>query len=326
MLITDCLRELGFQCTLYFVDGSKIDRMFLYDDRCGIYVLHFSDGAFYAGQAIDVVKRCKQHLKMYNDVVALSFMCVDRDNLDEVEKSSISLLEKSFVLRNISLMSDPKGARDFGGLFPIDDQESWLLNGGVLKYTQRIENSLQRYKYARRFSKLMEDKWVVDEVLPVFKKYVQTCIPEPFLTELSYWGCSCLPGGGERGYKVLSRVNIYWQEVFTVAIKQKIDEFLFSWHIARSVFDGTYSKIYKKYAHVRTLWCDDHFYRTGGTDQFNVTVLSNADALSLLDDNTFVQACKTFNLRNMRKGCLTYASSHCMDLADLLLEGAVPPA
>ena len=40
-------------------------------DRCGIYLLAFSDGTFYIGQALDVVRRFSQHRKQHDNIVWL---------------------------------------------------------------------------------------------------------------------------------------------------------------------------------------------------------------------------------------------------------------
>lgn len=58
-------------------------------DRCGIYLLEFSDGLFYIGQALDVVRRFSQHHKQHSNIVRWSFRPVKRGNLDSVERELI---------------------------------------------------------------------------------------------------------------------------------------------------------------------------------------------------------------------------------------------
>ncbi len=58
----------------------------------------------------------------------------------------------------------------------------------------------------------------------------------------------------------------------------------------------------------------------GGPDQTYVEVGSARDALRLVENDTFVTAVKTFNLRLMRMGPTAYSRYHCFDLVTHTLQ------
>lgn len=60
-------------------------------------------------------------------------------------------------------------------------------------------------------------------------------------------------------------------------------------------------------------------YAPGGEDQINFIVPGPDQALDLLHEDDVVRAIRQFNLRLMRMGPSPYKTSHCLDLADLLV-------
>jgi hypothetical protein len=63
----------------------------------------------------------------------------------------------------------------------------------------------------------------------------------------------------------------------------------------------------------------NHSYKPGGKDQINFMVRGKEQALNLLHEKDVISAIRHFNLRLMRLGPSPYKSSHCLDLADLLV-------
>jgi hypothetical protein len=49
----DLLRELGFKSTYFVQGGYSIADLYKPDERCGIYVLHFANGQYYVGLAVE---------------------------------------------------------------------------------------------------------------------------------------------------------------------------------------------------------------------------------------------------------------------------------
>jgi hypothetical protein len=119
------------------------------DERCGIYVLHFANGEFYAGQAVDVTRRYVQHRKTHDDIDKIAFKRVPRNKLNDEERTVIWHLEqKGCSLRNVTFTSIPKGESDFDLVMSIEEQERWLND---LDYVEdsgdRLTNPDVRRKY-----------------------------------------------------------------------------------------------------------------------------------------------------------------------------------
>ena len=108
------LANLGFP-EPYDVHGrSSIADLVSPSKRCGIYVLHFSTGEYYAGLSKNVTRRFSDHKRNHDDIVRLSYKQECEHQLKVVETETIHTLEdKGFKLRNIDETSIPKGESDF---------------------------------------------------------------------------------------------------------------------------------------------------------------------------------------------------------------------
>ncbi len=294
-------------------------------NKCGIYVLHFSDGTFYIGQSNNIPRRYLEHRKKNSDIAHISYKLSKENDLDRLEAASIAAFEGKYTIRNISFASYPQKTADLDILIPPDLQKQWLICEKIPRRYYRQEDLSLRVKYKRKFAELMEDKVFINTALPVMQKYVSRCLLDPCTTEISFWGCSCLPDGhiATADMEIYSRINIYWQEVFTVGSDLRRGLPFFSWHLEKSsISDFTLSELIEKFGKFETLEFNDHYYKTGGSDQFNAYCENAEEALDLLDNVAFVNAIKRFNLRLMRKGSLNFGQYHCMDLADLLITDA----
>jgi len=58
---------------------ASIADLFPPGKRCGLYILHFTNGEIYAGQALDVTRRYVQHRKVHSDIERISFTAIVRD-------------------------------------------------------------------------------------------------------------------------------------------------------------------------------------------------------------------------------------------------------
>lgn len=299
----------------HIVEGrTSIADLFTPKHRCGLYILHFRNGQYYAGQAQDVVRRFAQHRLQHNDIIRLSFKVVSKHKLNESERALIWELERQQVpLRNIMFTSLPSHNSDFDLVMPVSVQEHWMLEGDwTVDVGERIVNPTLRMKYTNRYHRLMR-KSGITQVILFLKRYVEIGIPYARQSEVSFWGVSCLPTPF-----VYSRININWQEVLTVYVRS--DEQLWcSFHMARSPFDTLSDAAIEQFiANYPTSECTNHYYEPGGHDQLHFDV-PLVDSLRFIDE-PIVQACiRTFNLRLMKKGACVYGRYHCLDLADHLL-------
>ena len=127
-----------------------------------------------------------------------------------------------------------------------------------------------------------------------------------------------MPGSSQPGINVYSRININWQEVFTICDAQGV--FISSFHLALSPLEQAYGQslniMFEKHP---LLTSTEHFYEPGGQDQLHIEIEGAENALTLLQDTNIVRAIRLFNFRLMKKGSCAYSRYHCMDLADKLL-------
>lgn len=316
--IDKALADLDFPKAEQVQGRASIADLFRAGQRCGIYVLHCTNQQYYIGQAVDVTRRYVQHLINHPDIERISFKQVIQTRLTEEERRIIHSLETDgFILRNIRETSYPTFATDFDSLMPLDEQTSWLTDPSYIDLSgTRLSNPGHRLKYTQKYLKLKTMPFV-SEMIDVQRKYVLIGIPIPLQTEMSFWNCSCLPSFSTSKGNLFSRINIYSQEVFTIGISD--NKPFFSWHLSKSPLEklATRMKLRWKY-HIRA---DGHQYKPGGQDQINISIDGSiANALNFLDDKEVILAIRRFNLGLMRKGPNLNSRSHCLDLADRLLE------
>ena len=299
----------------YSVRGrSSIADLFKPDERCGLYVLHFSSGNIYAGQALDVTRRYVQHRKVHADIEQISFRRLPKNRLNEEERTLIWSLENNgYRLRNITFTSVPKGESDFDLVMSPEEQNKWLENPSYIDFDgSRIVDPELRRKYSRKYESFANLP-CSDEVIDVLRDYVQVGILAFLHSEVSFWCVSCSPAS-----HVYARINIFWQEVLTVYASE--DEFWVSLHMADSpltqLSDEALAWLFERHS---LLGITDHKYRPGGPDQVSL-VSPLAGAQTFIYDPEVLPAIRLFNLRLMKKGPCNFARYHCMDLADKLVD------
>lgn len=315
------LASRGFGSPHYVAGrGSVADLFRATSDRCGVYALEFADGAMYVGQAVDVVRRFSQHRKTHIDITRLWFRPAPREELDRLERETIEAIEETKTrLRNIVLVSMPLATSDFDLIMPQSEQERWL-DGDVLAPVDgsRVDHPNLRLRYRPRYEQLLALRHT-DEVLDVLSAYGRIGIPAIRGSEIAFWACTCLPSGSVPGLLTYTRVNLNWQEVFTVYARQD-EPPAYSFHVARSVLEAAFGASLRPLRHrYRSLVSYDHRYRPGGPDQVALDVSDQRDVIQMLADAGVVRAIRTFNLRLCRKGPNAYGRYHCMDLADHLV-------
>ncbi len=313
------LERLGFDPALFVRGRASIADRFSPEKRCGIYVLHFENGDFYVGQAINVVRRYAQHRVTYADIEKVSFKPILSDDLDDEERHVIGILEtEGYLLRNITFASMPKGDSDFDLIMPAEDQERWLHD---LKWIDsagtRVANPDLRQRYRSKFDRFVDMPHAA-HVMDVLRDYVRFSIPAIRRGEVSFWACSCLPVFVSPIDFAYSRININWQEVLTAYSDG--NEPWFSMHLARSpieqAFGQSLRRLRQRYPKVEQ---GDIEYAPGGSDQTHF-IMDAENLRAMIRDPQILPAIRLFNLRLVKKGPCTYGRYHCLDLADRLIE------
>jgi hypothetical protein len=312
-------QALGFPKPRVVLGRVSIADIYRSRNRCGIYILYFSNGEYYVGQTKDVTRRFVEHLRIHHDIEKLTFKRVARKNLASEEYAVAKVLQRQgFSLRNILLTSIPKGKSDLDLVMSLEDQTRWLEGHSYVddQGDRVIEPELRR-KYQERFRRLTEMPYA-DKAIAALQQYVRTGIPAPLRSEIAFWACSCLPGSPSKQITIYSRINLFWQEVFTAYFENS--QLWFSLHLARSVLEYEFGPslvgLTSEHPFVSV---DDHAYAPGGPDQINLIVKGSSTLQRLLEDERIVRAIRLFNLRLMKKGPCRFSRYHCMDLADRLL-------
>jgi hypothetical protein len=309
------LEDMGFAGPLTVLDRPSITDLFRPAARCGIYILHFSNGEFYAGQAVDVTKRYLQHRKKHHDIAGISFKAVPREHLNDEERQVIWRLEEhGWPLRNITFTSIPKGESSFDQTMRSDVQDRWLRDITFVDAAgPRVDNSDLRRKYRRAYTDFQQTPHA-DAVIRVLRTYVQSAVPAFQRSELFFWACSCMPA-----QPVYARVNIYWQETCTAFLWN--DELWVSLYLARSALPRAFSNWFVRLWHgVGSSRAVNVRHAPGGQDQIRFD-LPAAAAISFIRHPRVLPALRLFNLRLMQKGMSVYGRYHCFDLADQFVEG-----
>ena len=128
-----------------------------------------------------------------------------------------------------------------------------------------------------------------------------------------------MPAYPNRNIILFLRININWQEVFTVFRDKSSGQDFFSFHLAKKPLEERYGpQLSELHDYLTGIEIIDHWYIPGGYDQIKL-VVAGTHLGNLLDSPEIGGAIRQFNLRLMRKGACNFGKNHCLDLADLLI-------
>lgn len=314
--------DLGFQEPHIVIGKTSIADIFPIGHRCGIYLLEFSNGEFYCGQAKDVTRRYVQHCKTHRDISAIRFFEVDQHDLNEIEEHCIHSLEsEGYLLRNIIFVSVVNGETNFNQIMSLQNQRIWLIDRDYVDLDgERYQDENLRRRYHNRYLRLMEQP-KINFVLSILRTYAQNFIPAVRRAEYHFWACSCLPYFQIKDFKTYSRFNINQQEVFSVFYDVGKKQLQFAFQMAKSIVEegGMWEQVKRKHQ-IHHLHKINFQYQPGGQDQLRFEIEGEDDIEKFLEDPTIRKSIRTFNLRLMRKGPCLNKMNHCLDLADHLVD------
>ena len=320
--VTAMLKALGFRNPVDAPTEGSITAAFRTKTRrCGVYVLHFADGAYYVGQTVDITKRFLQHRRRHADIARVSFRPLGRRSLSFHEAQLIRLLEmKRLRLRNIdmtSILATEPGA--FDELMDAERQQHWLTDSSYADLGgTRVLVTGSDMIYRQRYAQFKAMEWY-DDVFPVVRAYVRSALPAVMSGEASYWQASVLPPS-----TVLVRVNVNWQEVFFAYPSEEglVFYLLLSRRELQRAFGDGLDGLSARYPDVEL---EEVNYRAGGSDQVSAWLWDAATALRFVTDPEVIPALRHYNLRLMKKGKCPWARSHNFDLVtDILSEQPAP--
>ena len=324
-MIAEAINKLGFR----FESGLNVKgRLSISDlfpkskNRCGIYLLEFSDNTFYIGQAVDNVKRFSQHRNNFDNILTYWFQEVNSQNLNETEKKLIQEAEVyGLLLTNKTYVSNIIGETDLDLIISFEDQFRWLKNNKELPENNfdlfsRIETKY-KIKYQQNFEKLLrlENYFTIKEILNI---YIKKTLPAYKQTELSFWSLSCLPSTNKNTYPRYFCLNINAMEVFVSGYNKNNNEPFCFINISRnSLNEVDLEEFTEKY---KSLKIYEINYRAAGTDQICFHFSDFNDLKNALQLETkIIKSIKKLNLGLMRKGGTIYAPYHCFNLVNDVL-------
>lgn len=319
--------DLGFPETLPVSSLRSVAHIFgASKNRCGIYLLEFSDEIFYIGQAVDVVRRFGQHRQKYENIIGFSFLPTPRKSLDEVERSLICKAESlKLTIINIVHATNVVGDTDLDLVITREHQEQWNQSHNKGTHNHEPDATIilpesHHLRFAANFQRYLEHPLHLN-ALELLRKYIGNCIPYPKRTEYSFWAVSCMPSTNRNTAPRLACVNVGVMEIFVLGhVKNKPNDLWGFLTVASDVLDEACldnDSLKASYPLV-------DIYRSGYRDagQNQITLLTN-DIYTLhrvLRDKVIIQAAATLALRVMRKRATIYGKYHCKQLADLVLQ------
>jgi hypothetical protein len=328
-MTAEIINQLGFQFNNAFNVRGRLSIADLFPrskSRCGIYLLNFSDGTFYIGQAINAVKRFAQHRRNYDNIERFWFQPTKKEYLNEVEQRLIHEAEmRGLLLTNKTFVSNITGDTDLDLLISPAAQENWLENGIEIS-----NNGYDLYptvepkhiiKYRRNFDRLKQVE-NYGQLKRILNLYIKKCLPAFKKTELSFWSLSCMPSTNSGTYPRYFCMNVNAMEVFVVGYERKTKQ-PFAFFVLTNAFSDDDDELDRLYLKYKTLEAAPSNYRAAGADQvlFHFADLNELEDI-LLTEPEIVRSIKELNLRLMRKGGTIYAMYHCFNLAkDVLMQG-----
>jgi hypothetical protein len=305
------LREQGF-CKFVSVGGwYSIAHLIPRRNCCGIYVLRFSDGAYYAGQSVDIAARFSQHRLIHADIEAICWRPELQTNLNEAERSVIAFLEAiPTAIRNVQHTSFPLAQSELETLMSAEGIKRFACDADWNDLTgdRRVDAKLES-RSRRRFEYLGQTEHFAPLRL-ILAQYISRCLPAPWKTEMSHWSLSCFPVG--LGGQVVCRINVGWQEVFTVW--DEADH----WFVYMQARKSLIGKSWREFMSFRRQHCPMYrnAYKAGGSDQLRVEGAYFDSTMALLADPKFVLAVRHLNLTLASKSGSMWSRSHCPQLVE----------
>jgi predicted GIY-YIG superfamily endonuclease len=173
----------------------SVAHLFPKSQRCGIYILEFTNGDRYVGQAIDVVRRFGNHRHNLGDIAFVEFSACRRTQLNDLEVRMIHQQRgRGHRLRNIVHGIGPVGESDLDPLVTPSEQFTWLNDPDTILDDEgvRVDDPEQRASRRRQYEHLREQP-MFPMVAQILHGYVPACLPKPAETERTFWAVSALP-------------------------------------------------------------------------------------------------------------------------------------
>ncbi|MFI7496754.1 GIY-YIG nuclease family protein [Kocuria sp. M4R2S49] len=298
--------------TLYpLPEGTSLSAHFASgQDRCGIYVLTHEDGSQYVGQAVDIVRRCADHVRRAGHapgerILAVHFAPAPKADLDQLEQRVVTFHEDlEAKLRNKLLTGNPVGDSPLNATFDEAEQLAFLADAEDLASVDPVAATRPPRGVAMKpgSARLLAraDAGIVLDVLAV---YLLHALPAPVATEGKFWHLSAPMRLAGSGLWVLARLTV--QNVGTLyVLEDPVQGVYATLNLApRPVLPSGYGAQET-----------DHYSSNGPMQQ--ARLYPEVVLESLTGDPVFRTSARRAAVGLMRKGPSMKASSHDRGLAD----------
>lgn len=176
----------------------------------GLYILEFTTGEQYVGQATDVANRIAQHRrdtshhKAWNDVQRVEFYHFPTGDLNEPEKQLIADRRNRFTLRNRTFNLGHDQASTLDSVIPREVQSTWVDDFEGLSLDKVAAAAERSIAVSPRLLTSPAASLYIDDLATI----VELFIAAPTTTEAEFWSITDWPGttSGE------------WRRAFTVNV------------------------------------------------------------------------------------------------------------
>lgn len=276
-------------------------------ERRGVYVLTFSDGTEYVGQAADVLTRFRTHARKFGtDIVCVDFAPVSRPNLDTLEVLTIRWrLGEGAKLRN-KLMIRQKS-------YDVP-QNHWLPQTYPLSfrivaadaYSEADDHSGRVARDAeplRDFARLREHR-EADRVIAALAAFVQHGVPLPALTEQRAWVVTAMQRSDD-GLRRLACLTVQNLQLLTF-----VDDVRGQTHAEINL--APWPRVDSRYQ------AQDFDYQSVNGIMQHASLWPETVVEALAQDQDFRSAARTAASGLLHKGPSLIGRFHCRPLADAI--------
>lgn len=192
------------------------------ENVCGIYILQFTTGERYVGQAVNIAKRISQHRHggkhhaAWNDIEAFSFYPVEKTELNRCERETIEN-QKCFGhrLRNVTFNLQTTTPRPIDSLLGLTLESHWAtgqeryLCAGELALPQPRSNRKPKLFTQKAAQQLLPDgRSMAEAVVDDLAFAVMNLIPNASDLEGEYWSISDCPSSVGGRFATLNVGNL----------------------------------------------------------------------------------------------------------------------
>jgi hypothetical protein len=330
MLLTHekTLSLLGFR-SLFDVRG-RLSVADLYRDksqRTGIYLLGFTDGTFYIGQALDVCRRFADHCRDVGHICFIAFLPRTPDVLNDFERDTIYRAEQAGLpITNRVHVSAILGQTDLDDVVSETEQKLWLerwpkpLSCGKT-CVALPSDSPQRIRTDHAWQRLHQrSDWTI--IRTCLSRYISSCVPYPAQTQYTFWSLSCLPATGKGRWPRCAVVNAGLMELLVLGKMQQGSGTWAFVNVAASKLEEKYGSIALALRAFPGVEARQTSYRSAGSDHIQLHADSIMVMNNLLRSPAVCDAAGLLMIRQMRSRATIFSRFHCPSLADAVLSGS----